>query len=300
METKNVELSKRQLKIIEESMAIEAEDAKQAGMIGYMARMLVQTTLPHADPGDVQVWGRENGRFSLAIQPGIYLRDGVPVNIGVPYGIIPRHVLSWITTEAVRTRNPCLELGETLTSFMAELGMASTGGKNGTIGRLQEQLKRLFSASIACYYDSTVEGIFASSGVRVAREVKLWWDPKRPGQVGLWKSEVVLSTDFFEQIIDRPVPIDIRAMKALGRSPMAIDLYNWLTYRMSYLSKQTTVPWEALSFQFGSEYGTLNDFRKKLRKHMREVLVVYPRARVEETRTGLLLHPSTTHVRRVR
>ena len=37
-------------KIIAESLAVEAEDAKKAGKIGYMARALVQATLPHRSP----------------------------------------------------------------------------------------------------------------------------------------------------------------------------------------------------------------------------------------------------------
>jgi hypothetical protein len=54
--------------------------------------------------------------------------------------------------------------------------------------------------------------------------------------------------------VRRPIPIDTRALKALTRSPLAIDLYVWLTYRMSYLKEPTTVPWELLSLQTGAHY----------------------------------------------
>ncbi len=33
------------------------------------------------------------------------------------------------------------------------------------------------------------------------------------------------------------VPIDLRALNALKGSPLALDIYSWLTYRMSYLRK---------------------------------------------------------------
>jgi hypothetical protein len=33
--------------LIAESIAIEAEDAKQAGAVGFMARALTQATMPH-------------------------------------------------------------------------------------------------------------------------------------------------------------------------------------------------------------------------------------------------------------
>ncbi|CAE6873080.1 hypothetical protein R69746_08573 [Paraburkholderia aspalathi] len=42
--------NRRITEIINESLAVEYEDAKSAGMLGYMARAMVQATLPHSDP----------------------------------------------------------------------------------------------------------------------------------------------------------------------------------------------------------------------------------------------------------
>ena len=57
-------------KMVSEMLAIEAMEAKEAGALGYMARALVQATLPHKNPGNVNVWGRRNGDFSMVMQPG--------------------------------------------------------------------------------------------------------------------------------------------------------------------------------------------------------------------------------------
>lgn len=47
-------------------MAIEAEDAKQAGSVGFMARALTQATMPHRKAvGNEFV--RNNGTFELTI-----------------------------------------------------------------------------------------------------------------------------------------------------------------------------------------------------------------------------------------
>ncbi len=35
----------------------------------FLARPLVQATLPHFDPGDVPVWTRTNGRLTLVVRP---------------------------------------------------------------------------------------------------------------------------------------------------------------------------------------------------------------------------------------
>jgi Plasmid encoded RepA protein len=168
-----------------------------------------------------------------------------PSKIGLPYGTIPRLLLSWLTTEAVKTKNPDLILGHTLSNFMQELGLIPSGGRWGTITRLKKQMQSLFSSSISCHYDKKLE-VHAAIGFNIAKEYHLCWEPKQPEQASLWQSTVTLSNDFFKEIIDRPVPIDMRALNALKRSPLALDIYCWLTYRMSYLKKQTLIPWGAL------------------------------------------------------
>jgi len=140
----------------------------------------------------------------------------------------------------------------------------------------------------------------AGMGFRVALKYRLWWDPQSPDQAALWKSTVTLSYDFFKEIVERPVPIDMRALQALKRSPMALDIYGWLTYRMSYLKKDTEIPWEALQTQFGAgcpetPQGQWN-FKYNFLKHLRSVLVVYPEATVADSSYGLLLRPSKPHI----
>jgi len=134
------------LKLVEEALAIEAEEAKAAGALGFMARMLVQATMPHRDPGEVAAWGRRNGSFSLVIQPGMIIepKTHLPQSVGLPYGSLPRLLLAWISTEAVRNREPLVVLGDTLSAFMRELDLVPTGGRWGSITRLRMQMKRLF------------------------------------------------------------------------------------------------------------------------------------------------------------
>ena len=68
-------------KLITESLAIEAEAAKKAGKLGFMARALVQATLPHSKI-DGNEFERTNGAFTLSML--------APSNVGLPYGNIPR------------------------------------------------------------------------------------------------------------------------------------------------------------------------------------------------------------------
>src|SRR5579862_9286839 len=123
------------LKLISESFALEVEEAKQAGALGFMARALVQATMPHSKPAE-SFFERTNGAFTLTMM--------APPKVGLPYGSMPRLLMVWLTTEAVRTKNRDLVLGDSLSGFMRDLGLTVTGGRWGSITRLREQSRRLF------------------------------------------------------------------------------------------------------------------------------------------------------------
>lgn len=286
-------------RLFEEAQAIEAEDAYQAGTVRYMARTLAQATLPYREPDpELPAWGRRAGKVSLVIQPGYYFKaiDGKNVRqcIGYPYGALPRLVLAWLATEARRTDKPELVLGETLKSFMQELGYDTMrGGKRGNITLLREQMKRLFASTMSVVYGDNAE---ERKPFNVANGYSLWWDTQRPEQAGLWQSTVTLSHEFFEEIVKSPVPVDMRALKALRQSPMAIDLYCWLTYRMFSLGKTTMVPWESLMLQFGSDAASERKFKEAMKRALLQVKEVYPGVDVRPERSGLELRPSPTSV----
>jgi hypothetical protein len=270
-------------KLVAEALAIENEAAAEAGALGFMARALVQATLPHrAVKGNEFV--RTNGRFTLSLI--------TPTKIGLPYGNIPRLLVAWLATEAVRTREREFLLGENLSGFMRQLGLVPTGGRWGSITRLKDQARRLFNTTVTCSYED--ERKSADLGYRLADKVLLWWDHEADVFAG--QGTVRLTEPFFEELIRYPVPVDMRAIKALKRSPLALDIYCWLTYRMFYLRKPIEVPWPALQAQFGADYGRERDFRAAFNEQLRKVVGVYPDARVEEGKEGLMLRPSRTHI----
>jgi hypothetical protein len=274
-------------RFLEQALAIEAEDARSAGELGFMARIFVQATLPHSRPR-VDEFERVNGRYSLHLV--------APPSVGLPYGPYPRLVLAWLTTEAVRTRSPEIRLGPTFSDFMYRLGLTPVTGKRGTVPRLRDQLHRLFSTTIRWTYTDEAAGRASGRGYVIAGEHHLWWSSRDPAKHPLWRSRLVLGHEFFEEITRSAVPVDLRALRLLKRSPLALDVYVWLTYRMSYLRRPCLIPWEALRSQFGAEYSRLTDFRGKLLRSLALVVRVYPRARVSEASRGLWLFTSPPHV----
>ena len=105
----------------------------------------------------------------------------------------------------------------------------------------------------------------------------------------------MLSERFYADVVGRAVPLDVRAIRLLKGSPLRLDLYTWLTYRMLTLRRPTEIPWDALALPFGSEFRQLRYFKSAAMEHLRRVLAVYP-VRVEETSRGLKLFPSAPQV----
>lgn len=299
-------------------LAIEQESAQKAGALGFMSRQLILASLPYKNP-KMDVFTRVNGDFSLRIIAGY--------SGGIPYGVYPRLLTSWLTTEAVKTKEREIFLGDSLAGFLRDVcGVSSTGGKNGTITRVNEQMKRLFGALITAELkpDLKKKKPFKIKHFQVAEEATIdehqietmltealddddttdsaLWLPKIHEKPE-WNSTVTLTENFFNECINNPVPIDLRAYKALKKSPLAMDIYTWLTYRMSYVNKRTRpILWESLLFQFGSNFTSRNaisDFKKAFASAFKSVKIVYPDVNVEFTDKGLILLPSPTHVHQI-
>ncbi len=272
--------------------SLESSDALTAGALGFMPRILVLTTLPHRRP-ETHRFERVNGRHTL--------RMSAPRRVGLPYGSYPRLLLAYLTTQAVRTKSPQIDLGATPNNLARKLGLSVISGPRGTAQRLQEQLRRLLCMRLD-WQSALSLAPRSSGGVCVIAGGAAWLNPVRQlfARQTTWRSQIFLSKDFFDEATRSAVPIDLRAIRQLQGSPLAIDLYVWLTYRMSYLRRPTMVPWKSLEAQFGADYGRPRDFRHRVSKLLQAVLRTYPTVRISPTDTGLRLYPSPPHVQRSR
>ena len=70
--------------------------------LGFLTRLLMLCTLPRSNPGRRREYRRVNGPFSLYMQAG--------PDTTLPYGSVPRLLLAWVCTEAVRTQSRDLPL----------------------------------------------------------------------------------------------------------------------------------------------------------------------------------------------
>ncbi len=219
--------------------------------VSYYSPELIQCTLPHSDP-KTRDWIRKNGNFALIVSSGI---DGDGATIGVPYGSFPRLVLAHVITRVVETRDRRIELTSHFGRFLHEIGYTGNHKGTGVKGhRVRDQLLRLLNASISFQYKD--EGRQSRLNVNISHGFDLWWDFKRPEEDSLFGSWVELSDDFYQAIVHSPVPLRTDILKALKKSPLALDIYMWVSYRLFSMQAsgqpELSLSYGALQAQFGT------------------------------------------------
>ena len=300
---KLITITAQKRRFINQAVEIRESEPEQ-GDKAFITRFMVQATLPHRAPqGNPPTWTRANGHYTLRIRPG-YVTDPRTREdkcVGYPFGSIPRLLMFWMNTEALKTGSRKLCLGGSLTGFMRSIGLnpdnGGTGAKRSDARRLRDQMERLFLATISFEY-STVEAR-RWKDMAIAPEGELWWNPKTPDQAVFWDSWIELGEKFYEAIIDSPVPVDIRAIRALKNSPLALDLYAWATYKTFILSqkhKSQHISWHQLQAQIGASYKDSQDFRYYAKEALRKIITIYPGIRIKDSRDGLIISPGKTTV----
>ena len=257
--------------------------------LGFMARLMALCSLPRTNPGNRKEYVRRNGPYALVMTAGGLNK--------LPFGNLPRLLLAWVCTEAVRTQSRELVLGTSLSEFMGKLDMAPVGGART---RLRNQMDRLFCAHVQLIYEDQHGKQFVSSAIAARGE--FWWDPKRPDERMLWESKIYLGEAFFNEIIRHPMPLDMNILKALKRSPLGLDWYLWLTYRTFALKRPLRLSWASLYRQFGAnpaqagDKNTVNNFRTKCLRELKKIKLAWPELNYTTAKGVLILHPSTPSI----
>ncbi len=271
-----------QSRLVEAAARCAQEQEDQS--ILYQHSVFCQTTLPYRDPGDdVRVWERSNGRAHLKVLAGeaMHPREGRFVELGLPFGPKSRMILMHINQRALLAQSPVIEIEDSLTQFVGKVLKLDLKGRN--IKAVKDQLARLAAASIRLGVVRDGQAITVNSNIVSAFDL---WFPKDERQRVLWPSTVSLSLDYFQSLMSQAVPVDEAHIAALSHSSLALDIYSWLAQRLHRIptERPQTISWISLHAQFGQGYNPdrLDKFRQKFRVALKEVLMVYRAARVED------------------
>lgn len=255
----------------------------------FLARELVQCGLPHRDPGkDVAMWTRTNRNLTLTI-------SRTDPDVGFPWGSHPRLFLFWLNTELLRVDGRRLELGPFFSDFIRALGLhPNGGGKRSDWKRLHDQMERTLAATISFKKVVEQDGVIGKARLNmpVASQSLLWWNYKKPEQGTIVSSFIVVSEEFAQALRTAPIPHDLRAIRALKQSPLALDLYGTMAYK-AYLAmttgKDQPVTWRQLMQQSGTSYDDVKDFRKYALVHLKSILQVFPTLKLKDTVGGVIV-----------
>jgi Plasmid encoded RepA protein len=261
--------------------------ADEESRLGITHAGFAMTSLPHKRIEEA-VWKRDGHRTTLLVESG---RSRTGTLVGVPYGSIARLILLYLQTEAVRTNTPEVELGRSMKSWMIRMSL-TTGGK--TYQLVTEQARRISSCRLTFFTDreNGIEGRHNGAFVQDAITFASITDDDQPS---LWQDRVRLDPSFWRSLKEHPVPVREEAIRAIGTRSLAIDVYIWLAYRLHSLSKSTP-GWASVHAQFGAGFRLARQLKPTFIDALNMALAVYPEARVDADRQGLLLHPSAPAV----
>jgi hypothetical protein len=92
------------------------------------------------------------------------------------------------------------------------------------------------------------------------------------------------------------VPADRRILRRVKQSSLAIDLYLWLTYRVTRLDEPLTLSWQQVHDQMGADYRQVKHFAAEARDHLEDISVIWADLQYETPRGRLRIYPSPPSV----
>jgi hypothetical protein len=238
--------------------------------LSYYTPLLIHCTLPHSDP-KTRDWKKTNGDFTLIVSSGVD-KDLNPY--GIPYGSFPRLMLAHIITRVIQTGERRIELSSHFGSFLKEVGYTGNFKGNSRAGKtIRDQMIRLIKASISAQAQegNAEHGAEAGSQMLLTDDYVFWWDYRQPDQESLFGSWIELSDKFYKAILSAPVPLRTDILAALRKSPLALDVYMWTSYRLFTMQQrnyeQISLSYGQLQNQFGTGISETNyrSFRRDLK-----------------------------------
>ena len=278
----------RKLKSVE-CVRLKREGACQN--LGYSSRPFVLCGLPVKRPiPGCLLHERRNGPFVLQV-------TGHP-SYGLPWGQ-DRLVPIFLATLAIRQRTSRITF-DSAAEMLDAFGMQQGGSQ---YRRLVSAFQRVFGATIFFGTDAQRERAAVDHRARFnfMSEARIWYsrDPDQRLLPGDCQNMIVLSDEFYHEILDHPIPTDLEAAKALSSSPAALDLFMWLSYRCFTARGKERVPLFGdfgLISQLGSaEYARPRKFREKLEGWLGLVRAMWPECPASIAKDGAGLFVDRAH-----
>lgn len=271
----------------------ELEEQEEARAIVFQHGIMCQVGLPRSRQQE-RVFERTFKNASIRIEGGS-LWDGFKwQEQPIPYGAKPRLALLYINSQAIKTREPEIDIGRSYAEFCERLGLS----KGGTaFYELKKQMNALAACKMSFGFTHPDGMATTLPDIKPVARFDAWM-AKDNRQPSLWPAKLRLGHEYMESLLQHAIPLPFEAMASLKDSAMSLDLLAFFARRLQSLERPIRVPFVLFKEQFGQEYKDLKPFKAKFLKSMREVKEVYPAAQIEQVTGGLMLRPSAPLVRK--
>ena len=179
-------LTARQGKLLDAAAEIATTPPSGEDM-AFTHAVLCQVGLPRAKV-DGERFLRQSGAAWLNVQAG-YLDEGKgPVLQPIPYGVIPRLALAWVSTYAKRYSTSEIPIGDSAADFLRLMGMDDQGARYAT-------LRKQMHALAACRLQLGFKG--RTFNGQPIEQFDAWVSNNSNGQRSLWPGVMTLSEHYF-------------------------------------------------------------------------------------------------------
>lgn len=271
------------------------EKSPTAGDIRHLHSVLAICGMPYDRlPVEVRDFRRVQGNMGIMVQAGSSLAsNGEWVDHPLPFGPKARLILMHLCSEAIRQKSPTIEIAETFTAFVREMGFSDSGGQRGPLTAFREQLNALAHCSIRI--SSTEPNNMKTKQFFPIEDMEVWLSADAR-QKSLWPSTVTFSSVMYESLQRHALPVNARVVKALQGSSRKLDIYFWLGWRLYNLKDPLMISWDAIAEQFGTGFRRQRDFRAKFNDEIAHIKEVLPKLPMKLTEKGLFLQPADPDV----
>lgn len=261
----------------------------------HIHSVLALCGLPYKkQPLEVREYERRQGRMSLVVEAGkLMTSTGQWERQPLPYGSRARLLMMHLCSEAIRQQSRTIEIADSLSAFIRDMGFEVTGGKTGSLTYFKQQVNAL----AACRLQIGVWGSGGAATIETKPFSKMEvWLPENPDQKMLWPSTITFSNDFFEDLTQRALPINKHVARAFAGSARKLDIIFWASYRLKNLSAPLPISWDSLQGQFGEGFARQRAFRALFAKEVADIKSVLPKLPLTLSEKGLVLSPADSSV----
>lgn len=250
----------------------------------YSPKLMSIVSIFPVDNPDVEFFERRNGAVTVNI---------APLRREWAYGKIPRLILLYSRSlimeqsEKVDFDKKTIVFDESFRSFCKHAGLTYYGGLAKDV---DEMLNRMLNTTIQLrgWFGAKEEQILAVGNYRIFDYGEFHF---RDGDSSE-KTYIRFSDLLWQILTENCVPLSREIAAQLGRSPRALDIYQWLAYRTYALKKPVVVSWENLRSQFDSADTPMYSFRRRFCRSLEKVSDAWPELATSVGEKGLTLYPS--------